>query len=120
VSPKWEVKSKRKTQYWREFFFFSKHWQSGGKNAIKNAKQDSPFGNFFRIRWNVESYDDKEGKVIFHATRILTRGMVAKICVPPFSPQEFLRLSIFFGMSLSLHVGGRRLQATDILNGEFK
>lgn len=71
-------KTERKTQYWWGFFF-EKHCQSGGKNAIKNAKQDSPFQNFFHIRWNVESYDDKREKVIFHATRILTRGMVAKI-----------------------------------------
>jgi hypothetical protein len=37
-----------------------------------------------------------------------------------FSPQEFLRLSIFFGMSLSpFWPGKRRLQATDIFDGKF-
>jgi hypothetical protein len=37
-----------------------------------------------------------------------------------FSPQEFLRLSIFFGMSLSPFGCGKwRLQATDIFNGKF-
>lgn len=41
MSHKWDVKAERKTQYLREIF--PKHWQSGGKNTIKNAKQDSPF-----------------------------------------------------------------------------
>ena len=44
-----------------EGIFFRKN--IGGKNAIKNAKQGSPFENFFRIRWNVESHDDKREKL---------------------------------------------------------
>lgn len=118
MSHKWEVKTERKTQYRRKEFT-SKHWQSGGKNAVKNAKQDSPFGNFFRIRWNVESHDDKEGKVIFHATRNLTRGMVAEIfsLVLPDSLAQSISKIINFLWNVSLLLGWR-LQATDISNGE--
>jgi hypothetical protein len=75
-----DAKTERKTQYRRAYF--SKHWQSGGKNAIKNAKQDSPFENFFRIRRNVESQnvDERERKEsYFPCHALLTRGMVARI-----------------------------------------
>lgn len=52
-------KIKQKRNVGENFSFFSWHFQSGGKTAVKNAKQDSPFENFFHIIWNVESHDDK-------------------------------------------------------------
>lgn len=76
----------------------SKHWQSGGKNAIKNAKQDSPFGYFFRIRWNVESNDNMEGKSYFPCYAHFDEGHGGN----NFHPPIFFRLKNFWDYQFSM------------------
>lgn len=60
-----------------------RHWQSGGKNAIKNAKQDSPFEIFFRIMWNVESHDKREK--LFSMPHAFDKGHGGKNVFSPLS-----------------------------------